>query len=249
MDAPVTTTVISLEVPLSGDAPRAEVLVSFDQTLVAAGRQIGTIHKEQGKLQMTITIEPETALGPALAQLSGSMVKFEFLCKTLQVRGVVHHGVVFRNEVAGEVSYIGSALRASQSALRKLEASGGLFATRGFIAHAVALKPPAARFDALTGADAADGVCRISVDAKAAAVTTKPSAQLTSADPEFLAYLKKRLAEHLGPFASAMVEHQRVGTPLPEQLVADMAREIDDPGVRKQFETDLYAYISTAKKA
>jgi hypothetical protein len=233
---------------MSGGNPRADILVGFDQTIAAIGQQIGTISREPGKLQLSVTLEAETAVGPALAQFASALAKFEVLCKSVQARGIVHHGVVFRNEVAGKVTYIGSAIRASQSALRKMAATSGLVATRGFIAHANGLNPPVAQFDPLDGSDAADGLCRIRIVGKTEAVTAKRSG-LTSADPEFLAYLIKRLAEHLGPFASAIVENQRNGFPTPEQLVAEMAREIDEPGVRKQFKADLDAYISACNKA
>lgn len=244
MNAPVTTTVISVEVPLSGGVVRAEVTAGFERTIAAVAMQIGSITKEQGGPQLSITLEPNAAVPPILQRLVNAFVDFEAQCSPLKVRGVVHYGTVFRSESGGKISYLGSAIRSSQSALKRVEIPAGLVATREFSAYATGFNPPLVPLLALPGAD---GFSLIRLDGKGSGGAGK-SAGVSSGDPDFVQFLKKRLAEDLGPFASAMVENARRNAATAPMLVAELAREIDSADARARFEADLTAYIKSRSK-
>ena len=66
-----------------------------------------------------------------------------------------------------------------------------------------------------------------------------------SADAEFLAYVKRRLAQEIGPFANALVDRTVRAATATEQIVALLCHEIDNPAARKKFEDDLKRFANT----
>ena len=240
MNAPVTTTVISVEVPLAGGTARAEVTAAFERTIATVAMQMGFITKDQGGPQLSITLEPNAAVGPQLQRLANAFADFEVLCVPLKARGVVHYGTVFRSEAGGKLSYLGSAIRSAQSSLKRTDVASGLLATREFAAYVSGFNPPLVPLKPLP-TPTADGFTIIHLDGKGS--SGAKATGLSVADPEFITFLKKRLAEDLGPFATAMVESSRRNAATAQILVAELAREVDNVDSRRKFEADLAAYI------
>jgi hypothetical protein len=240
MNAPVTTTVISVEVPIAGGAARSEVTATFERTIAATAARIGSITKDQGGPQLAVTLPPDLPVGAPIQQLVNAIAEFEAACEPHKVRGVVHYGVVFRSEAGGKTSYLGSAIRSAQSGLKRLLIPGGLAATREFAAYAGGFNPPPVPLQPIPASP--DGFSLIPLEAKGGNSPGK-TGSVSSSDPDFLAFLKKRLAEDLGPFASAMAENARRNHATAPTLVADLAREIDNVAARKEFESDLTAYL------
>lgn len=240
MNTPVTTTVISVEVPLAGGAARAEVASAFERTVTAVAMQMGFITKEQGGPQLSVTLEPNAAVGPQLQRLANAFADFEAQCAPLKVRGVAHYGTVFRSEAGGKLSYLGSAIRSSQSALKRTDVASGLLATREFAAYISGFNPPLVPLKPLP-TPSADGFTIIQLDGKGSSGARNTG--LSVADPDFIVFLKKRLAEDLGPFATAMVENSRRNAATAQILVAELAREVDNVDTRRKFEADMTAYI------
>lgn len=248
MNTPVSTTVISLEVSLPAGVVLAEVSKAFVKTVEAVARQIGVVTKEPSGLQLTVTLPPDSTVGTLLQQLADAIAEFESLCKPWVVRAVVHYGTVFGTSVAGSVSYLGSAIRTSQSALKRMALTSGLVATPGFAAYAGGFSPPLVPLEFGDAPSAAEGFFLVRLKPKFFNSAEKP-AQASSANPEFLQFLKKRLAEDLGPFAGTMTESARRSCPTVPLLIAALAHEIDDQVARKRFESDLHAYVKGRGKS
>jgi hypothetical protein len=238
MNAPVSTTVIAIDIPLAGGKVHATAVDHFEQSIAATLRQLGYVLADQGDLQLTLTISPNAAVGPALQRLAGAISEFESVCPPLKVRGVIHYGLVFPSGAGSETSYMGSAIRSAQSTLRRSVPTMGLAATQEFTQYAARLPSLTVRFEAQTGGAAADGLSTV--------IFTKQSETgLLSSDGEFVQFLKKRLAEDLGPFAGALVDNARRSVTLAKDLVAALSHEVDDAGARKRFEMEALAYIKS----
>lgn len=248
MNIPVSTTVISLEVPLPAGVVLGETSARFEKTVEAAAKRVGSVIKEPSGLQLTVILPPDSSVGPLLQQLVDAFAEFESLCAPLLVRAVVHYGTVFGTGVASKTNYLSSGIRTSQSSLKRTVLTSGLVATRGFAAYAGGFNPPLLEFEARGGADAADGFSLVRLTPKSSNAPGN-HADLSSANPDFLQFLKKRLAEDLGPFASTMIESARRTCLTAPLLIAAMTSEIDDKMARKRFESDLHAYLKAHRKS
>lgn len=240
VSAPVSTTVIACDLA-GAEAFEATVLSGFAK-LVGAARGLGFVIQEPGKPNLTLTLAPELEIGNILSQLAKAAVEFDAGASPVRARLMAHYGVVFRTESVGEVSYVGSAIRSTQSALRRAPASGSLMATADFAAYAAKLAGLPFKLHPLGGASAADGMSQIVFPGSAAAAG---GASLPSADAAFVEFVKRRLAEDIGPFAAALVDRAVRGTAAAEQLVPALSRDIDDPAARGRFEADVLRFIKS----
>lgn len=245
VSAPVTTTVIACDIA-GADSFEAAVLESFDTAVVAA-RKLGFVTQESGKPNLTLTLAPELEVGGLLEQLAQASAGFDAVATPLRLRGMVHYGVVFRTEDAGQVSYVGSAIRSTQSALRRAPATGGLMATPDFSAYAAKLLNLPFRLQAI-GGGAFEGMNHI-VFGGTSVAPPRTGNQLPSADPEFVDFVKRRLAADIGPFASALVDRAIRSSTVADQLVNLLGREIDNPDARVRFENEMLQYIKTRATA
>lgn len=239
VSAPVTTTVIAFDIA-GADSFEAVVLENFDQ-VVAAARKLGFVTQESGKPNLTLTLAPELEVGDILEQLVQVAAGFDAAAAPMRLRGMVHHGVVFRTEEVGQVSYVGSAIRSTQSALRRAPATGSLMATPDFSAYAVTLPKLPFRLQPI-GGGAFEGMNHI-VFGSMSVAPPRAGNQLPSADPEFVDFVKRRLAADIGPFASALVDRAIRSSTVADQLVTVLSRDIDNPEARVRFEDDMLKYI------
>lgn len=242
VSAPVSTTAIALDVP-GADAADSTQSTSFTG-VVNAARELGFVTQEPGSLNLTLTLAPDAAVGAALRQMAVAIAAFETAAPPRRVRAVVHHGVVFRTESAGQISYVGSAIRSAQSALRRAPEAGGMMATRDFATYAAKFKDLPFGFEAMTGMAAADHISHI-VFADNAVAQLHAADRLASTDPAFVEFTKRRLAEDLGPFASALVERAVRSAATATQMVPALSREINDPAARARFEKDAMRFIKS----
>lgn len=239
VSAPVTTTVIAFDIA-GGDSFEAAVLESFGKA-VAKARELGFVTQESGKPNLTLTLAPELAVGGILEQLVQVAAGFDAVAAPLRLRGMVHHGVVFRTEDVGQVSYVGSAIRSTQSALRRAPATGGLMATPDFSAYAAKLPNLSFRLQPV-GGGAFEGMNQI-VFGGTSVAPPRAGQHLPSVDPEFIDFVKRRLAADIGPFASALVDRAIRSSTVADQLVAMLSKDIDNPDARVRFEDDMLQYI------
>lgn len=242
VSAPVTTTVFAFDIA-GADSFAAGVLQSFDK-VVAVASGLGFVTQEPGKPNITLTLAPEAAVAEALSRIAAALAGFDAAAKPLRVRAVGHYGVVFRTEADGQVSFAGSAIRSTQSALRRAPGNGSLMATRDFAAQAAKLADLGFRFEAMSDAAGAEGLSHV-VSGAAGAAQESVGLNLPSNDPAFVAFVKRRLATDIGPFAGALVDRALRTSTVATQLVKALGREIENPVARAAFEQEVFQFIKS----
>lgn len=243
VSAPVSTTVIASDIA-GAAAFGAAVLERFDQVLSVV-RGLGFVTQEAGRPNFTLTLSPDREPGSALAELATAASVFDTAVMPLSLRSVVHFGVVFRTESADGVSYVGSAIRTTQSALRRVPAAGGVLATAEFAAFAAKQAQLPFRMQAVAAGAAIDGLSRLLFGAGVAEPASGSVATPGIVDGAFVDFAKRRLAEDIGPFANALVDRAVRAATGPDQVVTLLARDIDNPGARKKFEEDMQRFTKS----
>lgn len=245
VSAPVSTTVIAFDIA-GADSFEGGVLQSFDKVVTAA-RGLGFVTQEPGKPNLTLTLEPAAAIAEAVSRVATAITGFDGVAAPLRVRAIVNYGVVFRAETDGQVSFSGSAIRSTQSALRRAPGNGSLMATRDFSAQASRLADLPFRFEAMSDAAGAEGLSHV-VFGAAGATQAGAGFNLPSNDQAFVAFAKRRLAADIGPFAGALVDRALRSSTVATQLVKVLSREIDNPVARTNFEQELFQFIKSQNR-
>lgn len=241
VSAPVSTTVIASDI--AGAASfGAAVIASFDAFLGAA-RSMGFLTQDPGRPNLTLTLSPDQDPGASLEALANAASSFDAAANPLRLRSMVHFGVVFRTESAEGVSYVGSAIRSTQSALRRAPSTGGLLATADFAAHAAKRGGLPFSLQPFTEGVALEGMCQIVFGGGPAA--NADAASGGGLDAAFLDFVKRRLAQEIGPFANALVDRAARGVTERNQLSALLVREMENPAARKKFEDDLLSFVKS----
>lgn len=239
MNKPVSTVVVAIDVPAAPDAPSVEARAIFERQVLAPCAGVGYATQETGGLNVTVTLPPESSGDSALRRIGIACAEYEGQSGGLRARVLIHYGTVFRNEgTGGRVTYLGSAIRGAQTALRRITAMNGVFASKDFADHLSGFKPGTFGMDILAGADDARPV-RFEERRK------PTGGEVPGSDPQFLMALKKRLAEEIGPFAGPMVDNTKHSTMSAKELVNALSHEIDRPESRQKFEMDMLAYIKS----
>ncbi|MBI5108524.1 MAG: hypothetical protein HZA62_07225 [Rhodocyclales bacterium] len=240
VSAPVSTTVIAGDIA-GATAYSAAVIEGFERVLAAA-RGLGFVTQEPGRPNLTLTLAPDQELALPLDTLASTAASFDATASPLRLRLVLHFGVVFRTESPEGTSYVGSAIRSTQSVLRRSPATGGLRATAEFAAHAATIGNLPFRLQPCAEPAALDGLSRL-VFGVAPGASPAGSGN-GGVDAEFMAYAKRRLAQEIGPFANALVDRTVRSVTSTEQVVALLCNEIDNPAARKKFEDDLKRFAN-----
>ena len=241
VSAPVSATVIAFDL-VGAVLADPGVSAKFD-TLGAVVRALGYATQDPGKPNLTLTLAPEAAIGVAVSRVATAIAEFDAAAPPSRICAVVHYGVVFRSETGGGSSFTGSAIRATQSALRRAPPSGSLMATRDFSAQASKLADLPFHFEAMGGASGAEGLSHLVFGA--AAVSANVGYTLPSSDQAFVEFVKRRLATDIGPFAGALVDRALRSSTVATQLVKALSREIDNPDARVSFEHEVFQFIKS----
>lgn len=241
VSAPVSTTVVAGDIA-GATAYSAAVIEGFERVLATA-RSLGFVTQDPGRPNLTLTLAPDQDLASPLDTLASASAGFDTIASPLRLRLVLHFGVVFRTESPEGVSYVGSAIRSTQSALRRSPASGGLRATAEFAAHVANIGNLPFRLQPCAEAAAVEGLSQLVFGAPPAA----PVAGVANGavDAEFVAYAKRRMAQEIGPFANALVDRTVRAATATDQVVALLCNEIDNPAARRKFEDDLKRFANT----
>jgi len=242
VSAPVSTTVFAFDIA-GADSFAVAVLESFDK-VAAAAQGLGFVTQEPDKPTITLTLAPEAAIGEALSRVAAALAGFDAAAKPFRARAVGHYGVVFRTVADGQVSFAGSAIRSTQSALRRAPGSGSLMATRDFATQAAKLADLAFRFEAMNDAAGAEGLCHV-VSGAAGAAQEGVGFSLPGTDQAFVAFVKRRLAADIGPFAGALVDRALRASMAATQMVKALSREIENPVARTAFEQEVFQFIKS----
>lgn len=245
VSAPVSTTVIACDIA-GADSFEDGVLQSFDKVVTAA-RGLGVVTQEPGKPNLTLTLEPAAAIAEAVSRVAAAITGFDGVAAPFRVRALVNYGVVFRAEADGQVGFSGSAIRSTQSALRRAPGNGSLMATRDFSAQASRLADLPFHFEAMSDAAGAEGLSHV-VFGAAGGAQAGVGFSLPSNDQAFVAFVKRRLAADIGPFAGALVDRALRSSTVATQLVKVLSREIDNSVARTAFEQEVFQFIKSQNR-
>lgn len=245
VSAPVSTTVFAFDI-VGADSFAGEVLEGFEK-VVATARELGFVTQDPGKPNVTLTLAPDAAIAEALSRIAAALTGFDAAATPLRARAVGHYGVVFRTEADGQVSFAGSAIRSTQSALRRAPGNGSLMVTRDFATQAAKLADLPFRFDAMSDAAGAEGLSHV-VSGAAGAAQEGVGFNLPGNDPAFVAFVKRRLATDIGPFAGALVDRALRTSTVATQLVKALSREIENPVARAAFEQEVFQFIKSQNR-
>lgn len=235
VSAPVSTTVISSDVAGSG---LGEAVIQGFGRLLEIARGLGFVTTEAERPGFTLTLAPELAVGPALSTLAAAAARMKSGDEPSCLRSMVHFGVVFRTESPQGVSFVGSAIRSTQSALRRAPNSSGFLATADFAAHAETQPGLPFSLQPMGKAVDRDSLYHLVFRAE----TGKDDVQAAGLDPDFVAFARKRFADAIGPFAAPLVDRALKTAGTRDQLCKVLAKEIDNPGVRQRFHDDLHGF-------
>ena len=245
VSAPVSTTVFAFDI-VGADSFEGAVLERFDKIVAAAARSLGFVTQEAGMANLTLTLAPDAALAEAVSRTAAALAGFDVAGSPLRVRAIANYGVVFRAVADGQVSFSGSAIRATQSALRRAPGSGSLMATRDFVAQASRLADLPFRFEAMSDAAGAEGLSHVVFGA--AAAPAGAGLALASSDQAFVAFIKRRLAADIGPFGGALVDRALRTSTVATQLVKTLSREIENSVARTAFEQEVFQFIKNQNR-
>lgn len=247
VSAPVSTTVFAFDIA-GADTFAGGVLDSFEQ-VVAVARELGFVTQEPGKPNATLTLAPEAAIAEALGRIATAMAAFDAVAKPLHARAVGHYGVVFRTVADGQTSFAGSAIRSTQSALRRAPDTGSLMATRDLATQAAKLADLPFRFEVMSDAAGAEGLSHVVSGTSGGAVQEGAGFSLPSNDQAFVAFIKRRLATDIGPFAGALVDRAMRTSAIATHLVKALSREIESPVARAAFEQEVFQFIKSQNRS
>ena len=261
-NTPVTTVVLAIDVPINGviEAPVKDGFQAF------AGKlgPLGYLVAEPAGLALTVTLGSSSVAESSLLALAGAASSFSQSNPGHRVRAVAHYGVVFKSEAEGKVSYVGSAIRGAQTALKRAPTDISLAGTPDFLNMVAGLPQPLSKLNVLRGGIDGSDLCVISLrDASAPAVTATaqgasaaparpapgtPSAGANSVaeiDPALVQFLKQRLAAEVGPFAGPLVDKAKRAGVGSSGLISALAQEVSNPAARVKFEMDANAFLRT----
>jgi len=242
MEAPVSTTVIAVSLPASGTPVGANVRTNFERLVVAIIRELGFTLKDPDGLGLTIVLAPDMTIAKALRLLASVIAVFEERCPPIRVKSLLHYGLVFRQENAGVVSYLGSAIRSANTLLARVTAMGGAFATKDFQDYALKVGSLPITMAAQPEAGSANPLLVVRF-LERASPAAKTGRLLLSSDDAFLQFLKKRLASDLGPFAGPLVDNTNRSVTSAQELTHAVSHEVDDPKARQAFEVEVLAAV------
>lgn len=245
VSAPVSTTVIAFDVAGAG-AAQTGVSTGVDR-IVAVARSLGFVTHDAAQSTLTLTLAPDSEIDPAMCEIAAAVAEFDQAASPAQMRVMIHHGVVFRAESAGQTTYVGSAIRSTQSALRRAPADGRFMATQEFSGYAAKLNGLSFRLEAMTGAAVGDRTSEV-VFANGAVKEIAPRQSgpgPVAIDHAFVEFAKRRLAEDVGPFAGALVERAVKSSTAFEQLLPALSREVSGAVARARFEKDMLHFVES----
>lgn len=153
----------------------------------------------------------------------------------IQVRYIVHHGVVFQSPGG----HSGSALRSAHSRLLRLPVHLDKAATLDFVAFTETWPSQTIRFEEIPNLPEGSGLLAFQLPAPG---NDTPMQAVSGLSPAQCRYITTQLAEHLGPFAEVLVSTAQRTCTSTQQLIIELSREIDAPAARADFLAKAQAF-------
>jgi len=245
LGSPRAATVIAIglkvgaEHPLTPSATRM-IISNLLAEALASSCHLQSAPAPDEQTAFTVFLPDETQVPALIGRLQGVQAEFHDTHHDATVHFVVHHGVVF----PGPRGYIGSAMRSAHSRLLRLPVQIPSAATTDFAAFTETWATRPILFRDYDELPLSLGLLAFSLSEANAAGSTRSLDQAS-----LIAYLTNRLADHLGPFAEVLVDAAQRSSSDTNQLIENLAREIDDPQARRAFLSDARAYPGSFSSA
>jgi hypothetical protein len=209
---------------------------------VAHACSLQTAERHDGGWACTALI-PDTGQTLALLRrMEDILADFRRRHPDAHARFVVHYGLAFATQPGNKRTYIGSAVRAAHSHLKRLPPAYDRAASGEFSALAKAWSSGSIEFTDLPLPLAELGLFGFNL---------KRGEQRDRSDPEIAAALRNHLAEslatHIGPFAQILVESAQRSSKSLDDFIVEVAREIDEKAVRARVKDEARAYLKALR--
>lgn len=157
------------------------------------------------------------------------------------IRMLVHHGLVFMQDLQGQKVHLGSGTRTVQTILQRSPERSFYALTPGFAALANIWQDIDMTLTDLPGSLSSDRLQRFEFRASALGSTLKP--ERVAFDDEQMHAMIKRLAGYVGPIASALVDDASLRARSNGDLIKLLSNEIHDASERLRFERDVLVIL------
>lgn len=234
--APATVVAINLQSTRPGRSLEQVARQTFTQLISAAlahSCHIQPADSQNGEMNLALIIPDTSQALTILRRLFGVQTDINVRHPESSARFIVHHGIVFPSNNA----YIGSSLRHAHAKLGRLPSPIDHAATSDFVSFT---KPWAAHHISFAPFAEA-GVDPALLNFSLASPAAPKEAGRPPIDAAFVRHLSHCLATHMGPFASVMVEAAQRTSHTSQQLLEELANEIDDPQAKANFIDEVRA--------
>ncbi len=157
-------------------------------------------------------------------------------------RFVVHYGLAFATQPGNRRTYIGSAVRAAHSHLKRLPLEYDRAASGEFAVLAKAWSSDSIQFIDLPIPLAELGLFGFNLNRGEQG--ERSDGVIAAA---LRAHLEERLATHIGPFAQILVESAQRSSKSLDDFIVEVVREIDEKVVRTRVKDEARAYLQALR--
>lgn len=233
LGAPQPATVIAISLQARGDLAKRR-FIDLLGTVLAHACHIQPAAGQNGDLSYTAIVPDHTQTLSLLRRLLSLQTEFAQIHPDCAARFVVHHGVIF----PAARNFLGAALRSAHSRLARLPPNVPSAATVDFADYVATWSTRPLIFSPLYIDQATTGLLAFSILSNS--TTETPPTKVHHED--FLRHLTTCLADHLGPFAEVLVDAAIRSSTSTQQLIDELASEINTPKAREKFRNDALNY-------
>ncbi|MGB3623957.1 MAG: hypothetical protein WBA20_21625 [Ketobacter sp.] len=235
---PVSTIVMTVDVVNESDAP-GRILVDMQRILISAvgfSAELQVVSSSRTKTAFQLIFKPDAEIMVLLQNIVASLDKLERK-NNIETRLLVHSGLVFSQQDSNKLVYVGSALRTLQSCLQSAEPRKLRLVTQAF---ARTSQPWTGANFCIRKSHGQLMPFEFSQSLQKDKTTDKNSVSLS---PAQLNEIGSRLAQYLGPLATALVADFARQSSTALSLVRNLGGEIGDPKERRRFEEDMQYFL------
>ena len=234
--------VIAIELTARAGGPAAEDSRQAFASLLGAGVAhactLQPAERHNGAWACTALIPNTGQTLALLRRMEDILADFRPLHPDAYARFVIHYGLAFATQPGNKKNYIGSAVRAAHSHLKRLPQEYERAASGEFAVLANTWSSDSIQFNELPAPLADLGLFNFSLNRGERQY--KPEEEVEAA---MHAHLEKLLASHIGPFAQVLVESARRSSKSLDDFIVEVAREIDEKSVRTRVKDEARAYL------
>lgn len=240
---PITTTVMAIDIltePSKLETYESELERALVNS-VGTSAELQSAFKNMGGKMFLLVFPPNVAVLPLLRLCVEVVDRVQANHPDGKTRLLVHQGVVFTQEEFGRTMLAGSATRSAQAILSRMPKTLCRVMTPTFVELARRWGVMDVQFEPLVGGAMSDRLQTFQFLFNAPVDLKKPDYILLT--PKQLNFITSRLAEYVGPFASALVEEASNQVRSSSELIRALGKEIDNRRERSRFESDVELFL------